>query len=114
MNPHPWSISLPNSLRATPRRPDKFVRTLCLLGFLALASLSCLSRASAQVSASIKGIVTDASGSPVPAAEVKTKNLETGAARNSFTDDAGRYLVLALQVGEYKVSVSKSGFQDAI
>src|SRR5882724_2212731 len=114
MNPHTCSFVLPKSLRATPCHPNQLIYGLCRLGFLALALLSCLSRASAQVSASIKGIVTDASGSPVPAAEVKTKNLETGATRNSFTDDAGRYLVLALPVGEYEVTVSKSGFQDAI
>jgi hypothetical protein len=45
---------------------------------------------------------------------VKTKNLETGAIRSGITDDAGRYLVLALPVGEYEVRVTKPGFQDAI
>ncbi|MGC2528693.1 MAG: carboxypeptidase regulatory-like domain-containing protein, partial [Candidatus Acidiferrum sp.] len=30
----------------------------------------------------------------------------------SVTDDAGRYEVLALPVGEYKISVSKAGFQE--
>jgi hypothetical protein len=76
--------------------------------------LSCLTPARAQVSASIKGTVTDPSGAPVPSAVVKAKNLETGATRNSTTDDAGRYLVLSLPVGEYEVRVSKAGFQDAI
>jgi hypothetical protein len=76
--------------------------------------LSCLPSARAQVSASIKGIVTDPSGAPVPSAAVKTKNLETGAIRSSATDDAGRYLVLSLPVGEYEIRVSKTGFQDAI
>src|SRR5258706_672757 len=76
--------------------------------------LFCLPSARAQVSASIKGVVTDPSGAPVPAATVKTKNLETGAIRSSITDDAGRYLVLSLLVGEYEVRVTKPGFQDAI
>ena len=114
MNPHTCSFVLPESLRATPGKPNKFIYGLCRLGFLALALLLCLSPARAQVSGSIKGIVIDASGSAVPAASVKTKNLETGATRSSFTDDAGRYLVLSLPVGEYEVTVSKSGFQDAI
>jgi hypothetical protein len=76
--------------------------------------LSCLPSAHGQVSASIKGVVTDPSGAPVPAATVKAKNLETGAIRSSITDDAGRYLVLSLPVGEYEVRITKPGFQDAI
>jgi len=69
--------------------------------------------AHAQVMASIKGIITDPSGAAVPSATVTTKNLETGAIRNAVTDDAGRYLVLSLPVGEYELKVTKTGFQDA-
>jgi len=72
------------------------------------------SPARAQVSATLKGIVTDPSGAPVPSAAVQTKNVETGAVRNSSTDDAGRYLAVSLPVGEYEVRVAKSGFQDAV
>src|ERR1700739_3939501 len=68
----------------------------------------------AQVSASIAGTITDSSGAPGPSATVKTSNVETGATRSSVTDDAGRYLVLALPVGEYEVRVLKAGFQDGI
>ncbi|HXH67805.1 MAG TPA: carboxypeptidase-like regulatory domain-containing protein [Candidatus Limnocylindrales bacterium] len=70
--------------------------------------------ARAQVWASIHGVVTDASGAPIGLATVQTKNLETAAVRASFTDDAGRYLVLALPVGRYEVRVSKTGFQEAV
>jgi hypothetical protein len=76
--------------------------------------LSCLPAARAQVSASIKGTVTDPSGAPVPSADVKTKNLETGSIRSGTTDDVGRYLVLSLPVGEFEIRVTKTGFQDAI
>ena len=68
----------------------------------------------AQVSASIRGVVTDASGAAVTSATVTTKNLETGAIRISVTGDAGRYLVLALPIGEYEVRVARAGFRDAI
>jgi hypothetical protein len=73
-----------------------------------------LPTAHAQISASIKGIVTDASGAAVSGAAVTAKNTETGAIRSSVTDDSGRYLVLALTVGEYELRVAKAGFQDAI
>jgi hypothetical protein len=76
--------------------------------------LSCLSPARAQVSASIQGIVTDPSGAPVPAATVTAKNTETEAERTAITDDAGRYQIVWLAVGQYEVRVAKAGFQDAI
>jgi hypothetical protein len=81
--------------------------------FACLLLLSLAHPVQAQVTASIKGIVTDASGAAVPSAAVRVKNLETGAIRNTSTDDAGRYLVLALPVGEYEVRVSKQNFQDS-
>jgi hypothetical protein len=82
------------------------------LMMLLLAAL--LPTAHAQVSASIKGIATDASGAAVPGAIVTARNIETGAIRSTVTDDSGRYLVLALPVGEYEVRVARAGFQDAI
>ncbi len=67
----------------------------------------------AQVSASIQGSVTDASGAAVKGATVQARNLETGALRSTATDDAGRYALLVLPVGAYEVRAAKSGFQDA-
>jgi hypothetical protein len=98
--------------RGCTSRSNRALRWLASVTFFIM--LSCLPAARAQVSASIKGTVTDPSGAPVPSAAVKVKNLETEATRNSITDDAGRYLVLSLPVGEYEVRVSKAGFQDAI
>jgi len=85
--------------------------SLLLTAFLII---TCLPSARAQVSASIKGEVTDSSGAGVPNANVKATNLETGAIRSSVTDGAGEYLVLALPVGEYEVRVTRPGFQDAV
>src|SRR6201982_4107114 len=92
-------------------------RSVCLvqrtvLMILLLAAF--LPAAYAQVSASIKGIVTDASGAAVPGATVTIRNVETGTLRSSATDDAGRYLVLALHVGEYQVRIARAGFRDAV
>ncbi|MGC2527370.1 MAG: carboxypeptidase-like regulatory domain-containing protein, partial [Candidatus Acidiferrum sp.] len=66
----------------------------------------------AQVSASLAGVIRDPSGARIAGASITVTNVETGAARPSVTDDAGRYEVLALPVGEYKISVSKAGFQE--
>jgi len=91
----------------------KFPIIRCALLALLLLTLR-LPSAHAQVSASIHGIVADASGAPVAQVAVRAKNLETGVVRTTNTDDVGRYLVLALPVGRYEVRISKSGFQDAV
>jgi hypothetical protein len=91
---------------------DAMTHRFTLLTFLLM--LWCLQPARAQVAASVKGIVTDPSGAPVPSATVTANNTETGALRTATTDDAGRYQIVWLAVGEYEVMVAKPGFQDAV
>ncbi|MCU1306957.1 MAG: TonB-dependent receptor, partial [Acidobacteriaceae bacterium] len=86
----------------------------CVFILAICGMLLCVPSSDAQVSATIKGTVTDSSGAPVPSSTVTTKNLETGATRISRTDNAGSYLLLSLPVGEYEVRCAKAGFQDAV
>jgi len=90
------------------------MRTNRLLGFLFFFLLNSVTSLHAQVSASLTGVVTDRSGARIPYAAVTVKNVETGAARDTVADDAGRYQVLALPVGEYEIGVSKASFQEQI
>src|ERR1700719_3705343 len=99
------------SLAALPRARRSVLPAL----FAALlAALAGALPVQAQVAASITGAVTDPSSAPISAAAVTTRNLETGAVRNTTTDDAGRYLVLSLPVGQYEVRVTKPGFKEAV
>src|ERR1700730_13172839 len=84
--------------------------TLLTLLFL----LSGLPSARAQVSASIKGIVTEASEGPVSAATVTAENTNTGAERSATTTNVGWYQFVWLAVGQYEVTATKTGFQGAI
>ena len=84
---------------------------LCTFLFLLLTSAPSLK---AQVSASLTGLITDPSGARVPSAAIIVTNVETGAIRSTVSDDAGRYQVLALPVGEYEIRVSKAGFQEQL
>src|SRR5580704_17889449 len=70
--------------------------------------------AQAQVSAAISGVVTDPSGSVVPAAALTARNLETGAIRHAATDAMGHYQLLGLPLGAYEVTVGKDGFQTTV
>jgi len=82
--------------------------------FAALVLSSLILPAKAQVSASISGIVTDASGAAVAAAELTVKSSETGWTRTTKTDTSGRYLVLSLPVGNHEMKVKASGFKEMV
>jgi len=58
----------------------------------------------------IRGVVTDASGSVVANADVKITDNATGAARQTKTNGAGEYQFFGLKSGTYKVVVSNAGF----
>src|SRR5215467_491243 len=108
MNPH--LMTALNILRTRTLR----ITRLCVLTSLSIfTALACPQCGETQVSARIKGAVTDSSGAPVATSTVNAKNIETGATRSTTTDEAGRYLILSLPVGEYELKASKSGFQDA-
>ncbi len=89
-------------------------RILLCAALFALAALSCAPRVTAQVSAEISGTVTDSSGGAVAGVAVTSKNVDTGATRETTTDAAGRYQILALPLGDYEVRASKSGFADEV
>ena len=67
-------------------------------------------RLMAQNSSSIEGVITDATGAAVPAANVTVKNTETGITRTVKTDAAGRYSVTALGNGSYAISAVAANF----
>jgi len=92
-------------------RADRTAR-LSILVLLLLCQ--CAPFTSAQVSATLSGIVTDQSGAAVSAAAVTARNLDTGLSRSAVTDQTGRYQLFALPVGQYDVRVKKDGFAEAI
>ncbi len=74
-----------------------------------------LSPAWAQVtSATILGTVADATGAVLPGVEVTATRTETGASRNSISDDEGRYRFSNLSLGNYEVVASLPGFQTSV
>jgi hypothetical protein len=63
--------------------------------------------------ATILGVVKDASGGTVAGAAVTVTNADTGVARTGTTGDDGAYRFPALEVGNYQIEVKKDGFQTA-
>ncbi len=61
--------------------------------------------------ATLKGVVTDASGKLVAGSSVEVKNKDTGQIRTGITDDRGAFAMPELPPGAYTVSVTASGFK---
>lgn len=76
-----------------------------------IVAAQCAAPVRAQfTTASLSGIVRDASASVVPRARVTITNTATGLGRVETTGDDGAYLYPALPVGEYRLIVEKVGF----
>jgi len=77
-----------------------------LIGFAVLFP----SHLRAQQQGSISGLVTDASGSAIPNAQVKVTDEATGLTRTFETNASGNYNAPALSIGKYTVEISARGF----
>lgn len=65
-----------------------------------------------QITTSIEGQVTDASGAPLPGATVVVTDMRTGAARNLTVGNDGRFATRGLTAGgPYTVTATSSGYQ---
>src|SRR6266403_6327556 len=80
-------------------RPFTTVMILCLL------LGSGMTHAQGVNSASLAGTVLDSSGAALKGAKVTVTNGATGSERSAISDDAGRYNILGLPPGQYKVSI---------
>jgi hypothetical protein len=81
---------------------------------LMIAALVCLSTAAplfAQNAGSLRGTVTDGTGSTVPGATVRLSNEATKFTREAQTDANGGYFFAAVEPGAYQLKVELAGFK---
>ncbi|HEX6804654.1 MAG TPA: carboxypeptidase regulatory-like domain-containing protein [Terriglobales bacterium] len=64
-----------------------------------------------QITANIRGTVTDPSGALVQSATVTAVRAETGLTRTTTTDRNGNYVLLELPVGHYRLEVKATSFE---
>ena len=92
-----------------PRR-SWIVKIAILLAFL----LTLIAQPMMAQSQNIGGTVVDASGGIIPDAAVKIMDVaKGGTARETSTDNSGRFLAIDIQPGIYRISVEKAGFKKA-
>ena len=83
---------------------SKFVIGLCF--FFSCAILSAQTISTSQ----IRGTIIDATGAPVPGAEITLTQTATGAVRTATSGTDGGYTLPELVVGPYQLTVTKTGF----
>ena len=89
------------------RKSIRSVKTLLFVMVL----LTGLNVAGQQITATIRGTVSDPSGAIVRAAKVTAKQIETGLTREAMTDRQGEYVLVELPIGHYQLEVQAKGFQ---
>src|SRR5450432_1193294 len=80
---------------------------------LAATVVLCSSLAPIQAqftTASLGGVIADATGSAVPSAKVTVQNRDTALTRTASSADDGSYLFPLLPVGAYRLTIEKAGF----
>src|ERR1700748_631234 len=82
------------------------ISAMLLAAVLGCSALWAQSSAVSQIS----GTVKDSPGLPVPAAQVKVTQADTGLTRNAVSNTEGTYILPSLPIGPYKMEVSKQGF----
>src|SRR5260370_1902326 len=83
-------------------------------GVVAIGAVIALGLVAQTVSTEILGLVTDSSGAVIPAATVKITRLATGDVRTTTTNGSGNYVFPVLEIGEYDVTSSASGFKTQV
>ena len=87
-----------------------------LLSFFCLAFLVSALTASAQsgTTGTLNGVVRDTTGAVLPGVSITLRNVDTGLNRSTATDDAGRWTVPALPVGNYEITYELTGFKKLV
>src|SRR5277367_2037787 len=83
----------------------RIVAALLIVSSLALSQ---------EFRATLTGRITDPAGSPIAAADVVLRNIETGEITNTKSGEDGDYQVSFLTPGNYSVTVEKAGFKKTI
>src|ERR1700690_3258106 len=66
------------------------------------------------VTGTILGEIQDQQGAAIGKAKVSTRNLETGAVRETTAEDNGIYRIASVPAGSYEVTASVAGFKTEV
>src|SRR5579871_1452498 len=81
---------------------------------IAVISMASLGLEAQVTTATLYGVVQDATGATVPSATVTATNQGTGVARTAMTDDRGEFALPALPTGQYALKIEHAGFKTLV
>jgi hypothetical protein len=84
--------------------------SVAVLGSVTLVLLSANLAFAQSFTATVRGTAKDSSGSAVPHAAVTITNTDRGTSQTTVADGEGRFVISALQPGEYVLTVEVAGF----
>jgi hypothetical protein len=99
--------------RLTDRRSQGSRHLLVLLSLWLLVPLH-LAKGQTLTTGQVVGAVTDPSGAAVPEAKVELRDATTGAIRSTTANDQGHYLFPQVTPGQFSVTVTATGFAQAV
>jgi hypothetical protein len=88
---------------------SRFGLPILFLGLLSVMAAT-PSTAQAQTTATLAGVVEDATGGRLPGVAVSLTEGATNVVRTAQTDAAGRFVIAGLQAGEYNIRATLPGF----
>lgn len=103
--------SVPPCCHTSPRLRS-ISRTLLFACLLILCLLAPDALPAQTFYASLSGVVTDASHSVVPSAQVTVAEIATAVEYKTVTNQTGTYRISFLKPGEYVVRIAKDGYQE--
>src|SRR6266478_4907850 len=111
-------VCVSTSIRRYSQFRSNLLRSLTIAATLCLLVMGWATSSPAQVNtATMSGAVSDPQGLPVKGAKITMTNAGTGAQRNAVTDDSGRYNLVGIAPGRYKMAVDGGAnfelFEDA-
>src|SRR5687768_15327124 len=84
-----------------------FTRTFSmLLGMLVLAAGNVVAQ---TTTGTIRGTVTGEGGAPIGSAQISARNVNSGAVRNTMSNETGGYALVGMVPGTYDVTVRRIG-----
>jgi tetratricopeptide (TPR) repeat protein len=86
------------------------MRKLLIIPLLLVVAMGmCVPLVVAQTTGTVKGLVKDAEGKPIPQADVEWTGVESGHTYKLKTNNKGEYFSLGIVPGKYNVKLSKDG-----
>lgn len=101
-------------MSATPfgHASPRLCHPLSALAFVVIAFLCSIQPLAAQNTVNLSGIVTGSDGEPLTGAQISVLNTETNQQRGALTRDDGRYMIVGLTPGSYRISTVMLGYAE--